>query len=188
MRFIETILITDKIKNLHYHNKRMNKTRYDFFNLPPIDLSEYIKIIPNKRVRVTYSKEIEKIEYFDLQKREFKTFKIVKSDIDYSYKFADRDKLNSLKPKNVDEIIIVKNGYVTDTTISNLAFYDGKKWFTPKTPLLKGTKREELLNNGKIKVKNITPEEIKSYKKIALINAILGFYIIDMQNITIISL
>jgi 4-amino-4-deoxychorismate lyase len=185
MRFIETILITDKIENLDLHNKRMNDTRYDFFKLPPLDLSEHIKIIPDKRVRVTYSAEIEKVEYFELKKRKFKKFKIVTSDIDYSYKYADRRKLNALKPDDADEVIIVKNGFVTDTTISNLAFFDGREWFTPKTPLLYGTKREELINKGLIKVKNIRPDEIKNYKKMALMNAIIGFYEIETENITI---
>ena len=176
MKFIETLLITDKIENLEYHNNRMNKTRYDFFKLSPLDLSEYIKIIPNKRVRVTYSKEIEKIEYFDLIKREFNTFKVVESDIDYSYKFEDRRALNALKQPGFDEVIIIKNKLVTDTTISNLAFFDGKKWYTPKTPLLKGTKRQELIDKGFLTEKEIKAEEIKNYEKFAMINAIIGFY------------
>jgi len=179
MKFIETLLITEKIENINLHNKRMNKTRYDFFKLPPIDLRDFVKIIKNKRVRVTYSKDIEKIEYFELKIRKFKTFKIVHSNIDYSYKFANRNALNALKPENVDEVIIIKNSLVTDTTISNLAFFDGKKWLTPKTPLLKGTKREELIKKGKLVEADIKEKELKNFKKIALINAILGFYEIN---------
>ena len=45
--FIETLLITEKIENINLHNKRMNKTRYDFFKLPPIDLRDFVKIIKN---------------------------------------------------------------------------------------------------------------------------------------------
>ena len=176
MKFIETLLITDRIENLEYHNKRMNKTRYDFYHLSPINLANYIEIKKDKRVRVTYSKEIEKIEYFDLIKREFNTFKVVESDIDYSYKFEDRRALNALKQPGFDEVIIIKNKLVTDTTISNLAFFDGKKWYTPKTPLLKGTKRQELIDKGFLREKEIKAEEIKNYKKFAMINAIIGFY------------
>ena len=183
MEFIETILITNKIENLDLHNKRMNNTRYIFFKEKPIDLKEYIKIVPNKRVRVTYDKKIKKIEYFDLVKREFKKFKIVHSNIDYSYKFANRNMLNRLKDKSVDEIIIVKNGFVTDTTISNLAFFDGKNWITPKNPLLKGTKREELLNKKFLIQKNIKVDEVKNFKKFAMINAIIGFLEIDIKAI-----
>jgi len=180
MRFIETLLISDKIENLELHNIRMNKTRKDFFNLPPLDLKDYVQIIPNKRVRVTYSKEIENIQYFEINKREFKTFKIVYcDDIDYSYKYADRKHLNALKPAKVDEIFIIKNNLITDSTISNLAFFDGKEWLTPKTPLLKGTKREELISKNLLTPTDISPNELKNFSKIALINAVLGFFIIE---------
>ena len=183
MKFIETLLITEKIENIDLHNKRMNKTRYDFFKLPPIDLREFIEIKKNKRVRVTYSQTIEKIEYFEIKKREFKTFKIAHSDIEYSYKYANRDSLNALKPENVDEVIIIKNSFITDTTISNLAFFDGKKWLTPKTPLLKGTKREELLRKNFLTEADIKEEDLKNFKKIAMINAVIGFYEIKNYDI-----
>ncbi len=179
MKFIETVLITDKIENIDLHNKRFNKTRYDFFKAKPADLKDYIKIKKNKRVRITYSKKIENIEYFELQKRKFKKFKVIYSDIDYSYKYADRNKLNSLKNPQTDEIIIIKNNLVTDTTISNLAFFDGQKWLTPKTPLLKGTKREELLDKKEIFPADITVNALENFEKIAMINAILGFFVID---------
>jgi len=184
MKFIETLLVTDKIENLELHNKRMNKTRKDFFSAKPLNLQNYVKIIPNKRVRVTYSKEIEKIEYFDLSKREFKSFKLVYSDIDYHYKYADRTALNALKQPEFDEIIIIKDGFVTDTTISNLAFFNGKVWHTPKNPLLKGTKREELINKGLLIEKDIALSDIKKYKKFAMLNAVIGFYERDIQCIS----
>ena len=184
MKFIETMLITENIENINLHNERMNKTRYDFFKLPPIDLRDFIELKKHKRVRVTYSKTIEKIEYFELKKREFKTFKIVHSDINYSYKYANRDELNALKPENADEIIIIKNSLVTDTTISNLAFFDGKKWLTPKTPLLKGTKREELLRKNFLSEAEIKEKDLKNFKKIAMINAVIGFYEIKNPIIT----
>ncbi len=183
MQFIETILITDKIENIDLHNKRFNKTRYDFFNADESDLRNYIDIIPNKRVRVVYDKKIRKIEYFDIKKRKFKKFKIVSSNIDYSYKFADRNALNALKDDKYDEVIIIKNNLVTDTTISNLAFFDGKKWLTPKTPLLKGTKREELIQKDFLIEKDIHLNELKNFQKLAMLNAIIGFYEIDEFDI-----
>ena len=109
-------------------------------------------------------KKIKKIEYFDLNKREFNKLKVVECDnIEYSYKSENREKLNSLKVNGYDEVIIVKNGLVTDTTISNLAFFDGKEWHTPKNPLLKGTKREELIQKGFLKEKDIKIDNVKNY-------------------------
>jgi len=183
MGFIETILIKDTIQNLKLHNDRMNKTRKYFFNAKPIDLANYIEIKQNKRVRILYNEEILKVEYFDLISREFNKFKIVESNIDYKFKSENREELNSLKVKDYDEVIIVKNGFITDTTISNLAFYDGKEWFTPNTPLLEGTKRAELLQKGFLKEKNIKVDELKNYKKFAMMNAIIGFYEKDINCI-----
>jgi 4-amino-4-deoxychorismate lyase len=176
MSFIETILIANEIKNIDYHNNRFNFTRRYFYNLEPINLSDFIEIKQNKRVRILYDKEIKKIEYFDLVKREFKKLKLVNSDIDYSFKYSNRDKLNSLKMDGFDEVIIVKNGFITDTTISNLAFFDGEEWHTPNTPLLQGTKRAELLDKGFLKEKTIKLKDLQKYKKVAMLNAIIGFY------------
>jgi len=177
MGFIETLLITNQIQNLKFHNKRMNNTRKYFYNLPPIDLKDYIQIKQNKRVRIVYERDILKVEYFELLPREFKTLKIVEdNNIEYCFKSENREKLNNLKNKNFDEIIIVKNRFITDTTISNLAFWNGEEWHTPNTPLLKGTKREELLESGFLKEKEIKIDDLKKYKKVAMLNAIIGFY------------
>ena len=37
-----------------------------------------------------------------------------------------------------DEILITRNGLLTDTSIANIALFNGKEWHTPKHPLLKG--------------------------------------------------
>jgi 4-amino-4-deoxychorismate lyase len=176
MRFIETLLIKDKIENLLYHNIRMNTTRAVFFGKDPIDLENFIEIKPNTRCRVLYDENIIKVEYFELKDRKFEKLKIVYSDIEYNFKYENREKLNNLKVDGYDEVVIVKNGYITDTTISNLAFFDGKEWHTPAKPLLEGTKRMELLEKGFLKEKNIKLEDLYKYKKVAMINAILGFY------------
>ena len=66
--------------------------------------------------------------------------------MNYDLKYFDRKIFDDLK-KNIkaDDILIIKNGFITDTSIANILFFDGKKWITPKKPLLKGTVRERLL-------------------------------------------
>ena len=82
-----------------------------------------------------------------------------------------------------DEIIIEKEGYLTDTTISNIAFYDGEKWVTPSHPLLPGTMRAKLLDEGFLHKKEIKKEDLKNYSQIALMNSMIGFKILN--NFTI---
>ena len=87
--------------------------------------------------------------------RSIRTLKLVTANhIDYRYKSTDRSELNRLTAQkgNCDDIVIVKNGFITDTSFTNLALFDGHQWLTPAHPLLAGTQRALLLEQGKIKV------------------------------------
>ncbi|MCA1759522.1 MAG: aminotransferase class IV, partial [Bacteroidales bacterium] len=85
----------------------------------------------------------------------------------------DRERLNLLFEKRgiCDDIIIVKNGCITDSSFANIVFFDGVKWWTPDTPLLPGTQRAKLLEENKIFECRITPKDISIYSKVGLINA-----------------
>ena len=185
---LETIKIEDgKIFNLEWHNRRLNRSRLELFSLyKPIDLANYIDAPPAQgvyRCRVVYDTEIKSVEYLPYTPKLFKHFKIVQSNLAYSYKYSDRSQLNKLISKEYDEIIIEKDNLLTDTSIANIAFYDGQVWLTPSTPLLKGTTRERLLHEGFLKTKDIKKEHIKNYSHFALMNAMIGFQI--QKSITI---
>jgi 4-amino-4-deoxychorismate lyase len=105
----------------------------------------------------------------------------IESDLNYNYKFQERTALQSLLKKaesaGFDDALIVKNGLITDTTIANIAFFDGTRWLTPALPLLQGTARARLLRSGLITPKQIAPEELEQFSHFALMNALSGFYI-----------
>jgi len=190
MELIETIKIEDgKIYNIIWHNQRCNRSRLELFNeKKTIKLEDYITDFPKKglfRCRVVYKKDVLFIEYIPYIRRENKLFKIVSSNIDYSYKYNNRDELNKLKKDNsfYDDIIIEKDGLLTDTTIANIAFFDGEKWITPKKPLLQGTLRAKLLNKKILVEKDIKSDNLKHFSHYALMNAMIGFQI--QKNITI---
>ena len=52
--------------------------------------------------------------------------------MEYNYKWEDRSQLDALyaKRENVDDILIVKNGLITDTLYANIAFEKSGQWFT----------------------------------------------------------
>ena len=77
--------------------------------------------------------------------------------------------------ETADDILVVRNGYLTDTSISNIALYDGNTWFTPSYPLLKGTKRAELLDKHLIQEKEILHTQLGSYFRIMLFNAMIDW-------------
>ena len=183
----ETIKIDNgQIYNIEWHNLRCNKSRKDLFNEEtPLNLEEFIEIPPKGlfRCRIVYRNNIESIEYIPYRRKKIKSFKVIKSQIDYAYKYNDRSDLNKLLLTEYDEIIIEKDGLLTDTSIANIAFYDGKQWLTPKTPLLQGTMREKLLDENFLKLKNIKSKEILNFSHFALMNAMIGFQI--QKSITI---
>ena len=178
---LETIKIENGlINNIKYHQKRFDDSRIKLFDTKnKIDLVNFINPPNNElfRCRILYSNKIESIEYIPYEPKKFQHFKIVPSSIDYSFKYADRKELEALKTKypSFDEIIIEKNGLLTDTTISNIAFFDGKDWLTPASPLLKGTMRAKLIDDGFLKPINIKYNDIQKFTKFALLNAMLGF-------------
>jgi 4-amino-4-deoxychorismate lyase len=184
---LETIKIENAhVFNLQWHNKRLNKTRLELFGeKKELHLQDYITA-PKKglyRCRVLYANSIESVEYVPYVAKTFSTFKIVSSQIEYTYKYRDRDALKALSHENYDEIIIEKNGLLTDTSIANIAFYDGTIWLTPRKALLEGTTRARLLEEGFLKLKNIHKKDIKKYSHFALMNAMIGFQIQKSMNI-----
>jgi len=118
--------------------------------------------------------------------RQIKSLKLVEDDkIDYRYKFADRQHLGRLFERrgDCDDILIVKNGCITDSFTANVIFSDGSRWWTPDTPLLAGTMRAKLLKEGKISECRITPNGLNKYLKAGLINAMQ-----DIDNMPVIAI
>ena len=74
-----------------------------------------------------------------------------------------------------EDVLIVKDGCLTDTSIANVALYDGKMWCTPSHPLLRGTKRAELLDKKIIVEKDIPQAHLGKYSKIMLFNAMIDW-------------
>jgi 4-amino-4-deoxychorismate lyase len=148
-----------------------------------IDLRNKISIPENCssgifKVRVLYGQTIEKIEIEPYIFRTIQSLKVVHHEsIDYHLKFTDRQILQELFSQrgDCDDIIIIKNGFVTDSFAGNLLFFDGENWVTPTTPLLRGTKRQFLIDQGIISEKEIREEDIRSYQKIGIINAMIDF-------------
>ena len=181
MKFFETIKIEKgEILNLKYHNLRLNKTINEIYKRKSdLDLKEFIKVpdLKSYRCKVIYDQEIRSVELTEYKERNFNSFKFINSNIEYRYKSVDREELNNLfeQRENYDDIIIVHDGLICDTTIANIAVYDGLKWFTPKKPLLFGTQRAKLLENKIITEKDIKIKDFKNLVSFAIMNALIGF-------------
>ena len=101
---------------------------------------------------------------------------IENNTIDYAYKYHNRAAINELVAKRggCDDILIIKNSLITDTSFTNVVFkdFDGTL-YTPSSNLLAGTKRRKLLDAGIIYERDIHVKDIQSYAGIYLINAMI---------------
>ena len=195
-QFFESIKIEDqKIFLLDLHQKRVNETFAHFGKEGSIDLGKIFSALNHDedglfKLRISY----------DLDKRfrtqmipyaisEINDFQLVENNsYDYTFKFEDRKEFERMKIKSkADEIIIVKNNHITDTSFSNLLFKKGKDWFTPSTFLLNGVQRQHLLKNKKIKETEITPQNLKDFSHFQIINSMNDFddmFIYPISKIT----
>lgn len=189
---VETLKLKDGIIfHPEYHQNRMNRAMQELFpEAGAIDLASAIAVPEHCspgvfKVRVLYGAVIEKIEIEPYHYRIIQSLKVVHHEsVDYHLKYTNRQMLQELFAQrgDCDDIIIVKNGLVTDSFAANLLFFDGENWVTPTTPLLKGTKRQFLLNQGIIAEKQIREEGILNYQKVGLINAMVDFEEMPVVN------
>ncbi|WP_457592118.1 aminotransferase class IV family protein [Hydrogenimonas sp.] len=179
----ETICIQNgSIQHLSYHQSRFDASRAALFgsDLKRLDLGTLIKPPAGSgtlKCRIVYDRQIKEISYTPYTPRRIRSVKLVDSAIDYDHKFSDREAIEELLGMrgSADEILIVRDGLVTDTSIANIAFYNGRSWVTPKSPLLRGTTRERLIRSGFLVPRDIRVDEIRRFERFALMNAMIGF-------------
>lgn len=181
---LETIRIENGIPlNIEFHNHRCNFVRKNLFNQETkINLENYIQIpieLQNQilKCRVIYTEEIESVSFDIYQIRPIHSLKLVTDNsINYTYKSLDRSCLESLRKRkgDADDILIIKNGFITDTSYANIVFRDNNRWITPQCPLLKGTRRENYLQKGIILEENITSKDIPLFSEARIINAMIS--------------
>ena len=137
-----------------------------------------------QKCKIIYNENEYRIEIQPYRKRQINSIHLVENNnIDYDHKFTDRNQLLQLSAdiECADEIILVQNKNLTDTTYSNIALWNGVEWHTPKKPLFKGIKRKILLEQNLIKEKKISINDIDQYSKISLINAMLDLCEIEIK-------
>ena len=86
-----------------------------------------------------------------------------------------------------DDILIIKNNYVTDTYYGNVALFQDGNWYTPKHPLLNGTRRQNLLDKGRIFEKDIHVKTLENYSRIAIFNAMIpmGSCVLSIKDLVV---
>lgn len=191
--FIESIKVLDgKIYLLALHQERMENTMKHHFGLSTFPLLSQVISIPHEfkkglvKCRVLYADSILRIDFQNYAFRKINRLKLVENNtICYHFKAEDRTELNHLSQQAGagEEILIVKDGYITDTSYSNVVLQKGGNLYTPHLPLLKGVKRRYLLDKGIVKERKIEVKDLHEYDRVYLINAM-----IDLEDEVMVKL
>lgn len=189
--FIESIKLTDGVFcRLSLHQSRVNKIFAEYFPTDKVIQLECLfcnSNFPQKgkyKCRIVFDKSVQQFEIADYQIRSIKSLRLIETDAkSYPYKREDRTAINEAFAQRgtCDDVLLVRNGFLTDTSYANIALYDGYKWFTPEIPLVYGVNRAQLLLEGKIHEKQIKLNDLQNYTRIRLFNAMIEFGEIEIN-------
>lgn len=181
---LETICFLDgRAQHLPWHQARFDEARWTLWRIrKPLSLAEALNPPAEfqrgkVKCRVLYDYRIHRVEWrpYTLATKT-RTLQLVEgSHLRYSFKHADRSEIRRLMALRgqADDILIVQDGLITDTSYCNVVCFDGRRYFTPAQPLLPGTCRARLLYEQRLEPADIRPEDLHRFHRIFLINAML---------------
>lgn len=180
-RLLETICCQDgQLTGLPFHQARVRRSAraLGWAAFPDLKCITIPKGVQSGRYkcRVLCRENIEAVEFTPYAIRPVHKLALIKADhIDYACKYEDRALINAAFAERgaADDVLFVKHGLLTDTSYANIALWDGSRWLTPKQPLLQGTRRAQLLEQGRIYTEDIPADDLYKFEKLALFNAMM---------------
>lgn len=181
-RFLETIRIEDgEPMYLDWHQRRVEATLEHFAAGSSFDLHTLIRAglsgdAGTLRCRIRYDGRGYEISFSPHHPRRIRSLRLVDvpADYDYRYKYADRTVLEDAFSRrgDADDVLLVRDGWVTDTSVANVAFLKNKRWYTPAIPLLAGTTWKRLVASGVLTPRPIHVEDLPAYAGWTVFNAL----------------
>jgi 4-amino-4-deoxychorismate lyase len=188
--FLETICIRDgHPQNLDWHQRRVDATLRHFFpSAQPEENSFQLEDILSScsipatglcRCKVLYDLNSISVEFFPYTPRVINSLQLIEmpAGYDYRYKYADRTVLEHLFSQrgDADDILLTRDGWVTDTSIANIAFRKNDRWYTPSIPLLAGTTWKRLVSSGVLIPRPIHQDDLLRFDAFRIFNAMNGW-------------
>ena len=167
---------------LDYHQDRLERTFHAVYKSScPWQLVAILPQAPSQglfKVRFLYNATDFSIEVQPYVPKIIKTLKLIEiGDYTYPHKWTDRSAINAAFAQrgNCDDVLMTKNGFLTDASYANIVLFDGTNWVTPEKPLFEGVQRSYLLDHKKIKTATIAATALSYYQGFQLINAMNSF-------------
>ncbi len=167
---------------LDLHEQRIRRTQQQAFGQSlATNLKHYLSTFEPPatglfKCRLRYGTAFDRPEFSSYHPKSVSSLKMVIADeLDYSLKYDDRSKIDFLfqQRDTCDDILIILNGFVTDTSYCNIVFFNGKEWLTPAFPLLEGVQRSFLIQLGIIRPVQISHKDVAQFQSFKLINAMI---------------
>ncbi|MDD4608540.1 MAG: aminotransferase class IV [Bacteroidaceae bacterium] len=177
MRYIESIkIVNGSLLRYAFHMQRIERTLGFPLSIPTtVPLSFQRGVV---KYRLVYSAElgIEEVSYSFYTLPCIGSLQLVEAgNLDYHCKFEDRSSLQHFMTLRhySDDILLLSNGMVSDTSYCNVVFENEQGLFTPRHSLLKGTQQAALLAQQIISYADISVFSISNYQRVHLINAMI---------------
>lgn len=167
---------------LDHHQRRVDRSRRWYYaKSPAFRLSEVLRQLelPTSglfKLRILYGAQLLSYEVLPYALKPVNSLRIVHADaLSYGRKYADREGIDNLfdKRRNCDDILIIQRGYLTDTSYANIALSDGERWYTPSWPLLRGARRELLVEQKVIHPSVIRLRDLGHFVSLRLVNSMM---------------
>ncbi len=191
----ETVRLVDGVvQNAQLHQDRFAKAYFQHFHrTAAFDIFDQLSI-PSEahdgtwKMKIQYDLNERRFEFSPYQRSVISSLRLVEAplSIDYSLKYADRSFLDELltRKKDADDILIVRNGRLTDSSYTNVLLSQQGIWYTPVDPLLRGTMRQSLLDRGLVSSREIFVDDLEMYDEYILVNAMRPMDERDAHSVT----
>jgi 4-amino-4-deoxychorismate lyase len=167
---------------LALHQERVNRSRLGVLGINrPLSLKKLLEEheLPNQglyKVRILYAEDLHSVECLPYERKTVaQLLALDAAHVRYPHKMADRRALELCYQQraNCDDVLLIHNGFITDTSYANVALFDGRCWWTPAHPMLRGVRRAQLLQSGRIRPAIIRLADLQHFRCLRLINAMI---------------
>lgn len=187
VQFLETLRIENGTPfHLDWHQKRVDATMAHYHGdvslaERTLHLAEVLSSceLPKDgiwRCRIIYDLNSASVEFIPDGQAGFRSLRLIEvpMDFDYKYKYADRSFLQDLceMRNGADDVLMLRNGWIADTTKANIAFRAGDRWYTPSVPFLAGTTWKRLVSAGVLIPRPMHKNDIPRYEAFKTFNAL----------------
>lgn len=179
--FLETIRIDHGVVQLlDAHQRRLSHVfSFHYPNIEPHDLSALAwDDIPSDGIykcRILYNSSQLHRQFIPYEKKSINSVVFEEGVVNYPFKYSFRLPWNIWADHAQDsqEVIVVSDGLIRESTYANVAFQIDGQWLTPTEPIFHGVMREYLIAQKTITPSKLSISDVMRSDSVRLFNAMM---------------